>query len=220
MSNTADTILPDSISMQNDIAAFDVAVKKYLDTVPLSKLLVYNIDEVDSRALTLLAKQFDVLGYKGIGIAHNEAEKRGIIKRAIELHRYKGTPWAVKEAMKSVGFADATITEHVAGPAPIWANFSVTLLNEGVGISVASVAALRKMIEEYKPQRSNLIELNMDILIIDILDLNDDEADLVEDISSDDNLALSNKLFYDGAANYNGSYDHSGDSDVVIWTQL
>jgi phage tail P2-like protein len=52
------------------------------------------------------------LGYKGWKLANTEDDKRSLIKKAIELHRYKGTVWAVKEAMKSIGFTDAVLIEH------------------------------------------------------------------------------------------------------------
>ena len=220
MTGNEETILPDSIAIANDVRAFDISVKQQLDTVDISKVLVYMIDQVDSRALPLLADQFDVLGYKGMRLAQTEADQRNLIKKAIELHRYKGTIYGVKEAMKAVGFADAQIVEHVSGH---WANFSVNLLNAGVGITADTIANLIKMINEYKNTRSNLVLVNMDLLVEDEIDFGDlfgtdyDEADMNESFESDDNLVLSNKLFYDGVANYDGSNDHSGDSDMVRW---
>jgi len=208
-----ETLLPDSIAIVNDVQAFDLAGKKQLQTIDVSKLLVYNIDQVDEAALPLLAEQFDVLGYKGMRLAPTTADQRALIKKAIELHRYNGTIYGVREAIKSVGFANATIFEHVNGH---WANFSIDLLNEGVGITAETVANLRKMIEEYKNTRSNLVLLNINLLVNDEMGV-DDDADMVEDWLNDDTLIFSNALLYDGAGDYDGSYDHSGDSDVVEW---
>lgn len=208
-----DSILPDSVVVFNDVAAFDIAIKNQLDTIDISKILMYLIDQVDAAAIPTLAEQFDVLGFKGLRLANNEQEQRAIIKKAIELHRYKGTLYGVKEAMKAVGFADAVIVEHVNGH---WANFTVNLLNEGVGITATTIANLIRMIEEYKNTRSNLVKINMDLLVNDTIEF-DDDGDMVEDWISDDNLVFSNKLFYDGTGIYNGTNDHSGDNDVVIW---
>lgn len=97
-----ETILPDSVAIYNYIAAMDKAIALYLQTIPLGEILVYMIDEVDARALPILAEQFDVLGYKGMRLALTEADKRALIKKAIELHRYKGSVWAVREAMKAI----------------------------------------------------------------------------------------------------------------------
>jgi len=211
MSNLA-TILPDSISIYPDIAALDTAVAKYIATIPVERLLVYNIDHVVSEALTALAEQFDVLGYKGIRLAKTEDDKRQIIKRAIELHKYKGTPWAVREAMKSVGFEDVEINEGVSGH---WANFSITLLTAGVGITDSSIAELRKMIEEYKPQRSNLVDILMEILVQDEIIFSEDVTGISPDILADDKIIFTASLLYDGVGEYNGIFDHSGDSDLV-----
>jgi phage tail P2-like protein len=214
MSNI-DTILPDSVTIYRDIAALDVAIATWLDTIPVERLLVYNIDQVDVAALPALAEQFDVLGYKGMRLANTEDDKRQVIKRAIELHKYKGTIWAVKEAMKSVGFADAVINEHVSGH---WANFSVTLLNAGVGITDATIADLQKMIEEYKPQRSNLVEINMIILVQDEIIFDEDIPGISQDITSQDDIIFTNGLLYNSTTIYNGSYDHSSDSDLISIT--
>jgi phage tail P2-like protein len=214
MSNI-DTILPDSVTIYRDIAALDVAIATWLDTIPVERLLVYNIDQVDVAALPALAEQFDVLGYKGMRLANTEDDKRQVIKRAIELHKYKGTIWAVKEAMKSVGFADAVINEHVSGH---WANFSVTLLNAGVGITDATIADLQKMIEEYKPQRSNLVEINMIILVQDEIIFDEDIPGISQDITSQDDIVFTNGLLYNSTTIYNGSYDHSSDSDLISIT--
>jgi len=211
MSNLA-TILPDSISIYPDIAAFDTAVAKYIATIPVERLLVYNIDHVVSDALPALAEQFDVLGYKGMRLAKTEDDKRQIIKRAIELHKYKGTPWAVREAMKSVGFEDVEINEGVSGH---WANFSITLLTAGVGITDSSIAELRKMIEEYKPQRSNLVDILMEILVQDEIIFSEDITGISPDILADDKIIFTASLIYDGVGEYNGIFDHSGDSDLV-----
>lgn len=211
MSNL-DTILPDSIAIYPDIAGLDKAIAKYMSGIPVTELLVYNIDQVDAKAIPALAEQFDVLGYKGMKLAKTEDDQRQIIKRAIELHRYKGTIWSVKEAMKSVGFSDVTINEHVSGH---WANFSVTLLNSGVGITDNSILELRKMIEEYKPQRSNLVSIEMEILVQDEIIFDEDMQGLSPDILAEDKIIFTAALLYDGTGSYNGIFDHSGDSDLV-----
>ncbi|MDI1471939.1 putative phage tail fiber protein [Thermodesulfovibrio sp. N1] len=78
-----------------------------LGSIDLTPLLIYIIDHVDSSALPHLAWQFHIEGWE---LAETDKEKRTLIKRAIELHRYKGTPWAVKEAIKACGY-EADISE-------------------------------------------------------------------------------------------------------------
>src|ERR1700752_76083 len=118
------SILADSISYLSHLAAFDLLVKNRFSDLELDKLLVYLIDTVDSDAIPYLAEQFDVLGYKGFRLANTETDQREIIKRSIELHRYKGTLWAVREALTSIGFGNAIIVEHVEDH---WAKFRVTI---------------------------------------------------------------------------------------------
>lgn len=215
MSNV-DTILPDSVSIFKHIEAFDLASKASLDELQLEVLLIYLIDQVDAKALPILADQFDVLGYKGWRLANTEADQRSLIKKAIELHRYKGTPWAVQEAMKSIGFDDALILEHVNGH---WANFKVQLFNKSVPITDQSIADLDKMIREYKNTRSNLVEIFIETDVLDEIILIDD-AGIAADINMDDNVFLAGALFYDGVSNYDGTHDHSGDSDLITFIQI
>lgn len=71
------------------------------------------------------------------------------------------------------------------------------------------------MIEEFKPQRSNLVVINMDILQTDTITFDTDTAKIELSITVQDQYVFTNKLLYDGTSNYDGSYDHSGDSDLV-----
>src|SRR6266542_3315651 len=120
----SNVILADSIAHVPHLAAFDLLVKKRFSELELDRLLVYIIDTVNSDAIPFLARQFDVLGFKGFRLATSETEQREIIKKSIELHRYKGTLWAVREALTAIGFGDAVITEHVEDH---WAKFRVTI---------------------------------------------------------------------------------------------
>lgn len=75
---------------------------------PLVPLL---IDTVPAQALPYLAEYFSVLGYDGWEYATTEAEQRALLKQAIELHRYKGTPWAVRTVVGKAGFGTVKIEE-------------------------------------------------------------------------------------------------------------
>jgi P2-related tail formation protein len=212
--SSVDTILPDSVSIFKNIEAFDLAAKQWIDQLKIEAVLVYLIDQVDPAALIVLAEQFDVLGYKGWKLATTDADRRALIKRAIELHKYKGTIWGVVEAMKSIGFTDAIILEHISGH---WANFKVQLFNQSAPITPTSIAELRLMIEEYKNTRSNLVDIFIQIDAVDVFET-EDEIGAAEEVAVLDFLYLSAKLFYDGSGNYDGSFDHSGDSDVITAT--
>jgi len=65
----------------------------------LQKLFVYAIDSQPEEVLDWLAWQFHVEGYD---LAKTVEEKRNLVKSAIELHRYKGTKYAVEKALSSL----------------------------------------------------------------------------------------------------------------------
>lgn len=211
MLNKTDCILPDSIAIYDHMAAFDLTAKHYLDSVQLKDLLVYLVDQVDARALPILAEQFDVLGNKGWNLCNTDAEKRALIKRAIELHRYKGTIWAIRESLKSIGFQSVRFFEHIAGH---WANFKVELISGTAPITANSIAMVHLMIDEYKNVRSNLVEVFITVSENDTMTFTDD-ADMIGDMDMDDYMLFSNKLYHDGTADHDGTYDHSGDSDLI-----
>lgn len=210
--NSEESILPDSLRIFPHFAAFDLAVKEYLDDMKLELLLVYFIDQVDARALPILAHQWDVLGYKGWNLATTEQQKRDLLKRAIEFHKFKGTLWAVRESLISIGFRDVVIEEHVNGH---WAKFKLTIENENVNLSTAGFAKIVAMVEQYKNQRSYLDGVFVVITTSDEIEFDEDEAFVDEEILAEDIVLLSGGMFYDGAEEYDGERDHSGDADTV-----
>jgi len=216
-------ILADSIAYLPHLAAFDLLVKKRFDDLQMDALLIYLIDTVDESALVHLASQFDVMGYKGFGLAHTEAEKREVIKRAIELHRYKGTIWAIKQALKNIGYPlentagePATIiTEHVGGH---WARFKVTVELGGNPISVASIAALVQMIGEYKNTRSWLDEIAFTLTLEDDTLTITDESYENQAAIDEDIIFAGGNFKYDGSETYDGDRNYSQDTDILTIT--
>src|SRR3984957_8009279 len=83
-------------------------------------------------------------------LALTEAAQRELLKNAIALHRFRGTPWAVKQALASLGWATVSLLEGqtswggVAYPANQgWAVFRVMIdlaAGQGVSIGAASTA--------------------------------------------------------------------------------
>lgn len=214
MSNR-DIILASGIADVPHLGAFDLLVKKRFDDVQLDALLVYLIDVVSEDALPYLAEQFDVLGYKGMRLATTTAQKREVIKRAIELHRFKGTVWAVKEALKTIGYPDAVLTEHVQSGPHGWATFRI-LINAGNNpISAQAIEELVKMIDEYKNVRSHLLDISYLISFDgDSITLSDEsyEGPAVEDT---DDLFVGGDFRYNGLYTYNGDRNYSTDTDII-----
>lgn len=211
-------VIADSVAHLPEMAAWYTAMKDELGTIDTGNLLVYIIDAVDSSALSFLAEQLDVLGYKGFRLATTEQDKREILKRSIELHKYKGTVWAIKEALKSIGFADVKVNEGIAAGYDHWAKFGIELTNQNVQLNDTQYADILAMVREYKNERSHLEDILIRIFADDVLDISVDDAIAEEVIPADDVLTLTGALFYDGSAEHDGDWDHSGDSDVATIT--
>lgn len=146
--------------------AFSELVAERWDNWDLSEFLPYLIDVCAPAALPYLADQFDVDGLRGFGMAINEEQQRDIIKRSIALHKYLGTPWAIREACRTVGFPviilEEGVTEVPGGPESPedWARFRV-LVEADVArhITLEESHKLRLFVEFYKNERSHLVEL-------------------------------------------------------------
>lgn len=215
MSNSI--LLADSVAHFSHLRAFEQLIKLRLSEIQLDKILVYLVDTVDSAAIPYLADQLDVLGYKGFRLAYTDAEKRTIIKRSIQLHRYKGTLWAVKESLKSIGFSDAVVTEHVADH---WANFRVNIDLGERSLEGTEVEDLVKMILEYKNARSHLVDVTYTITLgSDELTLTDFHQDY-HATTDNDTVFIGSDFRHDGKTLRNGARNYSLDADVLQITVL
>nr|DAQ57753.1 MAG TPA: tail protein [Caudoviricetes sp.] len=110
MDKKLEEIIPQSIAQDKTVQ--DLCKVLDEEILPIAtgpkKALVYSrIDSLPIEAVDLLAWQFHVDVYD---IATDDAAKRRAVKDAIRSHRYKGTPWALKQAIRRV-LADGDITE-------------------------------------------------------------------------------------------------------------
>ncbi len=219
--------------------ASTLALNKLIDrlgSVPLDQLLVYLVDNADSSALPHLAEQFHITGLEGWALCNNDSERRALIKRAIQLHRRKGTPWAVKEGLKSVGFGGATLTERLPAltyngtesftglkvyGADGWARFTVRLdLGENRGVSATETALIRAVVNEWKNERSHLGAITFAASTTDTATIAESATTAAHDAQADvlpwgmryDGSRLYNSgraLAYDGADTYAGAISYA-----------
>lgn len=181
MSQSNENILTDSISGVPHLAAFDAMVNARMNAVEIENLLIYVIDTVNSSVLPILANQFDVEGFQGYGLATTDEQKRAIIKQAIELKRYMGTVYSIKQAMLAVGYTNAELVEGIdmGNPSIDWARFSVhSELGDTTGIEGISQSYLAKLIREYKNVRSYLEGISYSLGISDLLETLNDTLNL------------------------------------------
>ncbi|EKE2600359.1 phage tail protein I [Salmonella enterica] len=131
----------------------NIAAERFAQ-IDLTALLVYLVDIVDASALPLLAGQFHVQGLEGWLFAVNEQEKRELIKQAIELHKYKGTPWAVRRVLEILSLP-GTISEWFEyGGKAYFFKVEIELINQGMDENLFN--NLVDLIHEYKNVRSKL----------------------------------------------------------------
>jgi len=119
-----------------------------------------------------------------------EQVQRAVVAATPEIRRHRGTVWAVREALRSAGYADATLSEglpvlrhdgsglhngvdsYSAGSR--WAQFSVTAdIGETQGVSGAERERLLRLIRRAKPVRSVLREVAYRASVTDQLTLED-----------------------------------------------
>lgn len=212
------TVIADSVKSIPHIAAWADNAEKYFTDYDYSKLFIYNVDTVDASFLPYLAEQFDILGHKGYNLATTEAEKREIIKRAIELHRYKGTPWAIMEALRSVGFSNIIIREGIAAGYNHWAKFGIEITPNGKALDDTGLADIYAMVHEYKPARSFLVEVFRRADVADTITITNETFNVVVVDDITDVIQINSSFYYDARENYDGTRDHSNDSDVVTIT--
>lgn len=214
-------ILASGVSNIEHIAAFDAMVEQRFANLDIEAVLIYLIDTVNASALPSLAAQFDVLGYKGYGLAQTEQQKRDVIKRAIELHRYKGTPWSIKEALKAIGYYNASIDERLVNPIYYdgiynhngsqfygpghWADFRVKIdLGNDQGVTAQSASDAVKLILEYKNVRSRLRDVSYQSTLVEYV------TDTTEEFTLDIEIVNSDAVgyYYDNTYLYSGSVTH------------
>ena len=112
-----------------------------------------NIDTLTEGPSVVTVQQSDVI-----------AAQRSLVKMAIQLHRYRGTPWAIRSALAILGWPEISILEGQSSwgasnyPADEgWAVFRVLIqLQSGQTISPAAPGSAIATINFFKPARSLL----------------------------------------------------------------
>lgn len=179
-------IIASALSDYELARAFSELVAERWDNWDLSVFLPYLVDTVAASALPYLADQFDVEGLRGFAMAMDEEQQRDIIKKSIALHKYIGTPWAIREACRTVGFPviilDEGVTATPGGPESPedWARFRV-LVEADINrhITVEEAQKMRLFVEFYKNERSHLVELGFFQPLADQLTHPREELDII-----------------------------------------
>ncbi len=144
-----------------------------LELAELPQLMPRLVALVAPEHLPLLAESRSILGADGYWLAESDSARRALIKGAYELHRYKGTPWAVREIVRRLGFGEVQIIEGLNGQlrngsirrdgtyshghGPHWAHYRIVLANP---ITNDQAGLLRRTLQAFAPVRCVLEALD------------------------------------------------------------
>jgi phage tail P2-like protein len=165
MNNISDidylSMLPESLKSDTDMVAFAKAFNEQMQKVlKLVKkdIIYFYIDSLPAEVLDALAQDLKVDWYN---LSYDVDTKRKIIKNAVKVHKYKGTPYAVKTAVNNV-LPGTTIEEWPEyGGDPF--KFKINLEAGDKGFDSAKVNQILRQVEFYKNERSHLDAVNSNI---------------------------------------------------------
>lgn len=204
-----ETILPSSVSVAPHIKALDLMVADRANGIDTSVVLMNLIDTCHPNALPYLAEQFNIMrGYKGWRFMNTDSDKRALLKRAIELNKFSGTPYAIEEVLILIGVVGAIeiherLTMTYDGSwyfdgnifyGNHWAYFRVILDIANWGN--VSVDDIRGVILEYKNVRSRLVDVSFRQSLSDTVQVTDSlnqeyQYKFFERIKTTDTLTLT-----------------------------
>lgn len=211
---------PSSTKLERAIeaaTALDIAV-------PIADL--WNPATCPESCLPWLAWALHLTDAEGWRLAVTSSQKRALIAKSIALHRKKGTPWSIKEALKAAGFNDLEIQERLpqtrydgthnhAGAeyynAYGWAQFRVTAdVGDDQPINAASTDRIIETINEWKPVRSHLVDVQYRASVTETMPSS--EATTVAAQMEQEDAHIWGRRLYDGSLAFNQGtlYSHEG----------
>lgn len=151
-----------------------------LSDVNQDLVMLQDPDVVPAQALTALAWGWDMLGPLWAALS-TDADRREYLKNVNDLQGKRGTPWAVKEALRILGWPNAQILDNQGallydGTADFngfwyygtgfgeWYEWGVELdLTDGRGFSAEQYALVKTVAEFFAPVRSRLVRIVLHI---------------------------------------------------------
>ena len=121
------------------------------------KLMPRLVDLVAPAHLELLAESRSILGVDGYWLAESDDARRRLIKGAYELHRKKGTPWAIREIVRRLGFGQVELIERMGNKTH---NGEIRRDGRYAPITNDQAALLRRTLAAFAPARCILAALD------------------------------------------------------------
>lgn len=144
-------------------------LSKRLDALDTAQIMTTLVDLLGDEFMSLLAEKWSVTGYDGLLMADSAESKRALIKSAVELHRRKGTPWAIRAVLRKLGLGEIEIDEGLKAREyestyvttipedERWAYYAIKL-NEP--ITNEQSRSIRKVLRNFAPARCLLAVLD------------------------------------------------------------
>ncbi|UTH76095.1 phage tail protein I [Chromobacterium sp. IIBBL 290-4] len=151
-------ILPTMLAADGRLSSI-AGLSQRCQAIELPPFLVYLIDSVQTEWLPLLAEQLHVSGDEGWLLAQTDAQRRQLIRRAIALHRSKGTRWALVQVLATLGL-NGRISEWFEYQGEPY-HFRIELDLAGGALTESTYHAFRQMLEQYRNARSTLEGLTL-----------------------------------------------------------
>lgn len=135
----------------------------------VSQIMTTLVDLLGDECIPLLAEKWSVTGADGLLVADSQSSKRALIQAAVELHRHKGTPWAIREVLRKLGFGEVEIDEGLKArtyehsvvanmqPQYRWAYYGIRLSRP---ITNDQALNIRKIVRNFAPARCVLAVLD------------------------------------------------------------
>lgn len=142
-----------------NLKIFDEICDERFSKLELDVILVSIIDNLPSNALPHLAEQYHVTGNEGWLQCRNDDERRDLIKRSIEVHRYKGTKYALMKIFDMFGIKGDIKEWFETGGKPYTFTVDINFVSKGLDFEL--IEKLEDLINEYKNVRSHLASLHI-----------------------------------------------------------
>ena len=164
-------------------------LSKRLNSLDTSQIMTTLVDLLGEEFDELLAEKWSATGEDGMLLAEDIGSKRALIKSAIELHRRKGTPWAIREVLRKLGLGEVGLDEGLK--ARVYESSFVTDIPENerwayyalqlkAPITNEQARNIRKILRHFAPARCTLAVLDY----------------------------KANPIRYNNKITYNGTYNH------------
>lgn len=170
-------MLPHSINHDKTIQNISQSIDDPIKTTEndfLNVDIYSQIDTVEEPLLSTLAWHFSLTHEWLWKLAESLTAKRELLKIATKLHQKKGTPWAVRNIIRALGFGEVDIIEGAGiryrdgshnrngyknhgGFSLTWPCYSI-IFHEPITNDLAEL--LKRAIPEYAPERCQLVKLD------------------------------------------------------------